>query len=328
LIWNKTDRDYTAKYVKDSMVTPALDRYPNLVTSNYNEFISGGGITEAPADYNGHMMYFKSISGNISSPELYGLVGILGQSGGSVVRVDPADPTIVKIWTSQTGATGVTLERGPWLSLTQVIQQVRSAKRGMPNSYMIPWISDVKFYGESRTEYGASGNGLGPAIGWADVSAGYDVQAGLTFGKAGNSAYYYEMLRHVSMYGVKHFAYFNSWQFKNYGLNVTTTDAYLAAGLTSYQQDMLLLNNTLKEINEQLGGYTIETADTSKISWLANYISSGAPKPDGSYLWRVTVKPGLTLLANGITLSTNIGTVGTWINTSGPTLAGIGLTFI
>jgi hypothetical protein len=205
------------------------------------------------------------------------------------------------------------------------MQEVRSAKRGAPNVPMTPWIASVKYagicaYNDTR---------VAPTVGFADIGTGYSNVMGYTAGGAGNSAYYYELVRHIGMHGVKSFAYWNSSSFSIFENGTELPDReYFARGFTAYVQDIALLNGTIKDLNDNLGGYTIETADSSRISWLADYISSGAPKPDGSYLWRVTVKPGLTLIANGITLSTNIGTVGTWINTSGPTLAGIGLTFI
>jgi len=324
LVWNNIGKQHQAVVNNQIWANPTLQRYPNALVSNYSYWISEGGPTYAAPDAFGHPQFSSSYVGNAISPNLYGEITQIDAtvSPGNVF-VKPENPTFLVLAVS--GATGVTLAKGPWTSFTQAMQELRSAKRGAPNVPMTPWIGSVRSagipaYNDSR---------VGPTIGFADIGTGYSNIMGYTTGGAGNSAYYYELVRHIGLHGVKSFAYWNAQSFEIYENGTEISDReYYARGFTTYVQDIALLNETIKDLNQQLGGFTIETADTSRISWLADYITSGAPKPDGNYLWRVTVKPGLTLLANGITLSTNIGTVGTWLTTSGPTLSGVGFTFI
>ena len=127
------------------------------------------------------------------------------------------------------------------------------------------------------------------------------------------------------MHGVKSVGYWNSSSFSIYENGTQLSDRdYAQRGYTStWIKDIALFNDALKDVNDNLGGYTLATADASRISWLAKYIASGAPKIDGSYLWRVTVKPGNTLSVQGITLPGPLGNVGMWVNTTGNCLSGI-----
>jgi hypothetical protein len=181
---------------------------------------------------------------------------------------------------------------------------------------MTPWIASVKYagicaYNDTR---------VAPTVGFADIGTGYSNVMGYTAGGPGNSAYYYELVRHIGMHGVKSFAYWNSSSFSIFenGSELPDRD-YFARGFTTYVQDISLLNGTIKDLNDNLGGYTIETADSSRISWLADYITSGAPKADGSYLWRTTIKPETifeypeSALIPSKVLSGSC--VGTWITT-------------
>jgi hypothetical protein len=257
---------------------------------------------------------------------LYGEINQIDNtvSPGNVV-VNPNDPTFLILAVS--GAVGATLAKGPWTSFIQAMQTLRSAKRGGPNIPITPWITSVKdagvpVYNDSR---------VGPTIGLVDAKAGYYDVYGYTLGGDGNSAYYYELVKHVCLHGVQSIGYFNPASFNKVENGVAINDRnYWARGLTTYVDDIYLFNETLKEINNKIGGFTLTTADASRISWLAPYVASGAPGPNGTtWWWRITTNPGNTTFVNGQTLSvTNNNIVGTWVSTTGPTLAGISITYI
>ncbi len=301
VVWNKATNVLTTKLLDEVLWQPTVQVFPNVQGSNYSSYNSGSS-TDVPRDFNGHPNYEASKFGSASSPVLYGVVGQLATAW----KINPDNTT--QIIFGSTTDSNYTVSRSPWNSFLLDVQNIRTIRRNDPATAFTPWIASVKYTGTDQA--GVCG-ALPPPVGYADVISGYNSDIGLTFSAAGNSAYYYEMVRHVSLYGTKAFGY---WNF---------TSATI--GLTQHAQ---LLNNVITDVNDRLGGFTVETADSTAVSWQTDKYVSGAPKPDGSYLWRVTVKPGLTLVADGVTLSTDIGTVGTWIITSGPTLAGIGLTFI
>jgi hypothetical protein len=301
VVWNKAVNSLVTAFLEEVLWKPTVSLFPDIQGSNYSTFNSGSS-TDTYRDLNGHPNYDTSVFGSAASPVLYGVIGQLATAW----KINPNDTT--QIIFGATTDSNYIVNRSPWNSFLLDVQNIRTIKRNSPNIPFTPWIASVKYTGVDQA--GIS-NSAPPPIGYADVTAGYNADVGYTFGSAGNSAYYYEMVRHVCLYGTKAFGYWN--------FNSATN------GLTLHAQ---LLNNVISDVNTRLGGFTIETADSSPVSWQTDKFISGAPKPDGSYLWRVTVKPGLTLLANGITLSTNIGTVGTWLTTSGPTLSGVGFTFI
>ncbi len=301
VIWSKSVNTFTTALLNKVLWEPTIENFPNVQGSNYAAYNSGSSF-DSPRDLNGHSDYNVAIFGSACAPVLYGVIGQLATAWS----INPSDPT--RILFGATSNAQYMISRSPWNSFLLDVQNIRSIKRNSPNTPITPWIASVKYAGVYQAGVSEAG---APPVGYADVTAGYNSDIGYTFGSAGNSAYYYEMIRHTSLYGTKAFGY---WNYSS--LNI---------GLTAH---ISLLNSTFNEVNTNLGGYTTQTADSTALSWLSQYVASGAPKPDGSYLWRVTVKPGLTLLANGITLSSSSGTVGTWITTDGPSLSGVGLTFI
>lgn len=301
VVWNKSTGLLTTKLLEKVLWEPTIQYFPSAHGINYSG-VNSGSSTDVPRDVNGHPLYEQSKFGSASSPPLYGVIGQLATAW----KINPSDTTQI-IFGSTTDSNFV-VSRSPWNSFLLDIQNIRTLRRNDQTTPFVPWIASVKYTGTDQA--GVCGS-LPPPVGYADVTAGFNPDVGLTFSIAGNSAYYYEMIRHACLYGTKSFGYWNAIS--------------APIGITQHAK---LLNDVIVDVNSRLGGFTIGTADYSSVSWQTNLYTSGAPKIDGSYLWRVTVKPGLTLLANGITLSTNIGTVGTWITTPGPTLAGIGLTFI
>lgn len=177
-----------------------------------------------------------------------------------------------------------------------------------------------------------------PNIAYADATKGYNPKLDAYFTRrSGNSAYYYEMLRHFALINTRSFAFFNGNLYMDYtlpGATATPGDnwstfynkasaIYFSQGGTSAKQLYQDFNNCLGELNTLLGGYTSTTAFTGWADWAGSYVIDGAPIKGGtSWLWRVTSLPGYTTYCNGETLST-YGKVGTWVTTSENTLAGI-----
>lgn len=324
VVWNNIAGIYAKHVMSEIFANPTLQRYPNAIVSNYAAIITDNGPTYAPPDAFGHPTFSTTLVGNAASPLLYGEITQIDPTvSPNNVFVNLSDPSFLIL--SVPGASGPTLPKGPWTSFIQAMQTLRSAKRGAPNIPITPWITSVKdsgiaVYNDDR---------VGPTIGLADVTAGYNYTLGYTIGGNGNSAYYYELLRHTCLHGVKAIGYFNSSSFLYRDENGVLLDdrEYTARGLTTYFNDLYLFNETLKEINQKIKGFTLTTADSSRISWIAPYLASGAPGPNGTtWYWRITTNPGNTTFVNGQTLSvSNNNIVGTWVETSGPTLSGINI---
>lgn len=315
IVWNNITKQHQALVNNEIWANPTLQRYPNALVSNYAYWVSDGGPTYAAPDAFGHPQFNSKYIGNATSPVLYGEITQIDAtvSPGNVV-VKPENPTFLVLAVS--GATGVTLAKGAWTSFTVAMQELRSAKRGAPNVPMTPWVGSVKYAGGGAY----NDTRVAPTVGFADTGSGYSNIMGYTTGGPGNSAYYYELVRHVGLHGVKSIGYWNSSSFSIYENGVQLSDRdYFAKGYTTYIQDIALLNEALKDVNNNLGGYTIETADSSRVSWLADYITSGAPKADGSYLWRSTIKPGTIFEYPDSALNPSKvlsgSCVGTWITT-------------
>lgn len=184
-----------------------------------------------------------------------------------------------------------------------------------------------------------------PPSGFGDLKLGYNSRQALYVTQfAGHSGYWYDYVRHLALLGSKYFGYFNSAQFVDMGYTgafqkwidygksenyyFTCTQAF-DNGWTAWLTEQTEFNDCLKDINSRLGGFTLTTADYSEYDWNSTYMANGAPELNGNtWWWRVTVKPGYTMICNGITLSSASGyPVGTWVSTTGPTLAGIGITW-
>ena len=75
------------------------------------------------------------------------------------------------------------------------------------------------------------------------------------------------------------------------------------------------MNSLLTDINKRIGGYTLQQENTSRIDYLADYVISGVPV-GASYVWRVTPKPGTTLVnRNNVVLTVDIDG-GAWMTTT------------
>lgn len=318
LVWNNIGKQHVA-YVQNQMwANPSLQRYPNATVSNYSFYNSDGGPTAGAPDPFGHPQFYNNaIVGNVPSQPLYGEIIQINDSVNH--RVNIADPTYIDLFVS--GSTGQTFARGPWTSFTQSMQELRSMKRGSPNTPITPWIGSVKYTNQTYND-----STKPPVVGYCDSPAGYNKLLGFTVGAGGNSAYYYELIKHTCLHGVKAIGYWNSSSFSYYDQPASESYAgigireYYARGYTFHVNDINLFNAAIKDVNDNLGGYRLQTADSSRVSWLADYITSGAPKTGDSYLWRVTVKPGTIFEYPDSALNPSKvlsgSCVGTWITTN------------
>lgn len=293
LIWTKSTRTLVNALLNKVLWEPTISSQPNIVGSNY-DFKDTGSTYDSPPDLNGHPNYVKSIFGNAASPVLYGVIGQLATAW----KIDPTDTTRILL-----GATTnplYTVSRSPWNSFLLDMQTIRSAKRTTPNTPLTPWIGSPKYAGVDQAGVSPAG---APPVGYADVTSGYNADIGYTFGSAGNSAYYYEMVRHASLHGVKAFGYFNDNMNGNVGLT----------------QRAGLLNTVLTEINNNIGSYRLDTATSARVDWLAKQLTSGTAKSWNNYIWRTTIEPG-TIYEHTTTDNTNYilsgSCVGKWFNTT------------
>lgn len=227
-----------------------------------------------------------------------------------------------------------TLNTG-WLSFIDAVKIVRSCKRASYNTPLRPWITDPSFYGEfslsneadnyNRTE-------ARPNAGWANQTLGYNPRFGMTFtNEGGYPQYYTEMLKHVSLHGTEAFPMWTRLLFKDlrYMSYTSSISQAVVGGFTAYKDDIKIINDALHEVNQRIGGFTLTTGDITDCDWDAKYIASGAPGPNGNtWWWRVTTRLGNTISVNGYTLPDINGNIGTWVSTTGPTLAYVPITVL
>jgi len=326
-------------------------RFNETIQTDAYSFSGDGAINDgAPGIFGFHPVNSMYVMGNAPSPKLYGWY----YSGWDTSVIYGTNMDKIKFSTSVApGETRPSRYPIAWMPFLFDMQSLRLAKRGSPNLPMVPVIPSLRFVGNALILPGQTSSDLiktfaqgvtaaEPASWYADVKVGFNPQCGITFTQSGgNSAYFYELIRHACLTGVIGFDWWNNssfWHAQAYGACYGNTFSvmnpptdyvgYMKTGNTTYLQDMKYLNNVLDDCNTKIGGYSPISYLTNRINYTSNYVISGAPGRTGGAVWRVTVKPGLTLLANGITLSSGIGIIGTWINTPGPTLTGIGFTFI
>jgi hypothetical protein len=147
-----------------------------------------------------------------------------------------------------------------WNHFLLLIQNMRVAKRDNPNTPIRPWIGSPYF--------------AEPAIGldakWTDSTE--------------NLGLYHESIRHLALHDTEMFYYFN-------GGNPVAEDTQL-----KMQTALTRVNSVLQEINTIKGGYQPnKCVTTDRIDFLTEYVLSGAGTTKGTYLWRVTPKPGILL---------------------------------
>lgn len=324
MVWNGINYAHILRAM-DAIFEDTNTFYPKATLAEYQwSTVFEGPAVNGPPDFNGHPQYYKYNFGNAAGPQLYNIVGGIAQAWG----ICGANPTYLYF-----APDPLDLKPGDtrppfnaWTSLVSSLQNVRNTKRAKPNLPITPWICSIKYTGNNPGTTAER-----PGVPVADVNVGYNPQQGVTYTIAGgNSAYYYEVIRHLMLSGTKGLLWWNNDSF----LDQRVTGNYFikfasGQGATGFIEDMQRLNEVIGEVNDKIKGFTLTTADSSRISWLAPYVASGAPGPNGiTWYWRITTNPGNTTFVNGQTLSVaNNNTVGTWVTTSGPTLSGITITY-
>jgi hypothetical protein len=167
-----------------------------------------------------------------------------------------------------------------WNQLLLLINNIRSVKRSAPNIPLRPYIASINFTGDAA---------YNPK--WKDDAA--------------SEGLYWESIRHFSLTGSEMFITWNE---------PDNTTEMLQSYLTK-------LNDTIEDINTRLIGYSNVVGNTTQINFLTNYIISGAKIVNSdNYLWRVTPKPGVTLLNQSSNIVTVDSDGGAWVVTNNSTI--------
>ena len=206
----------------------------------------------------------------------------------SVYGISDEDTTkIVRTDYSGTTAFG----SNAWNHFLLLLQNMRATKRSNPNTPIRPWIASPYFV-ESANGFDAQ---------WTDSTE--------------NLGLYYESIRHMALTDTELFLYFNS------GSPVAESDA------TKMQTALTRLNSVLQEVNTIKGGYqSNKCTTTERIDFLADYVLTGAGTTRGTYLWRVTPKPGFVLQTNDRFPIETDNDGGAWLETETSTPPGLTLT--
>ena len=235
--------------------------------------------TDAAPDWYGHAQPHDNVFGSSNSPICYGVLIHAATAWG----INPADPTRLILGGS------AKLARGPWSSLLMDVQTIRSVRR-TGQTELCPWISTPVYAG------GEPGQQLAAPL------CGYPTAP----------QYHDEMIRHLALAGSKTFLVWNS-------PSSPITTVYQTAAPALRIEHANRLNELLRELNTKLGGFVENPLAINRIAFNSNILVSGAQTSSGSYLWRVSVKPGVTALSlRGTTtvLAIPAGDAGVWFEST------------
>ena len=235
--------------------------------------------TDAAPDWYGHAQPHDNVFGSSNSPICYGVLIHAATAWG----INPADPTRLVLGGS------TKLARGPWSSLLMDVQTIRSVRR-TGQTELCPWISTPVYAG------GEPGQQLAAPL------CGYPTAP----------QYHDEMIRHLALAGSKTFLVWNS-------PSSPITTVYQTAAPALRIEHANRLNELLRELNTKLGGFVENPLAINRIAFNSNILVSGAQTSSGSYLWRVSVKPGVTALSlRGTTtvLAIPAGDAGVWFEST------------
>ena len=235
--------------------------------------------TDAAPDWYGHAQPHDNIFGSSNSPICYGVLIHAATAWG----INPADPTRLVLGGS------TKLARGPWSSLLMDVQTIRSVRR-TGQTELCPWISTPVYVG------GEPGQQLAAPL------CGYPTAP----------QYHDEMIRHLALAGSKTFLVWNS-------PSSPITTVYQTAAPALRIEHANRLNELLRELNTKLGGFVENPLAMNRIAFNSNILVSGAQTSSGRYLWRVSVKPGVTALSlRGTTtvLAIPSGDAGVWFEST------------
>jgi hypothetical protein len=200
--------------------------------------------------------------------------------------IDTSDDTRLQRITS--GENPFKWHNNAWNAFMVNVQGVRSVKRGLMNR-------------------GLTNTSINAWIATHDYGGAGDIRVGFV-----NTQYYDEMVRHASLTGIEFFAFYND-EFPEPDLpGFLNGPAHRAKRIDQFD----VINKILVDINLQLGGYTPTTLDDSRVSYNCDYVMSGAPTKDGTYMWRVTPKISThKIFSNGVPVPKTGSEIGVWIPT-------------
>lgn len=260
----------------------AKEHYPDIGMSNYRCYATKD--RDWAYDVYGHPKFEEKTVGDSSSPNLY-----CSWNFDFAWVIDPYDDTrIIRNETNATTLALPTFKNSIWNCFLVDMQQIRAARRTSPDDKLRPWLRS---------------KALKP-------SSAYVV--GITQGQANSPSsgenFYYELVRHSAVMGAEHFYFFNA------------TDALADAPAGIYDTSCSELNAIMTEVNDLLGGFSPEVVTKSRISFKTDYVVSGTKAAGGDnagrYVWRITPKPGLTLISETGRPLTVDSDGGAWLVTS------------
>ncbi len=185
---------------------------------------------------------------------------------------------------SKQGTTRITFE--PWFSFVTDIQQARSCRRTAPRVPLQPWVAFAHWPG-------TTGQVAYPS----------------------DQRYWDEMVRHFALLGTEMFNFWNP-------TTVDNPDTGPWATVPDRDGGARRLDRVLRDLNTRLQGVVVRHASAAPISYLADVVTSGGQRPDGTWLWRTTVRPGVIALRDRKTkvmVSLEDNSVGRWDVTAEPT---------
>lgn len=256
--------------------------YPDIGLSNYESF----KIIDKDWAYDpyGHPVYQENTVGDGSAPYLYA-----SWNSDTAWVIDPYDNT--RIIRNDTNTFTNTLPRftnSIWNCFLLDIQQVRAIKRADSATPIRPWIRPRGWTGDAGFKVGAT--------------------AGQPTSPSSGERFYYEVVRHSAVLGAEHFYFWNTADAR-----ATTDPSYLGRSCSE-------LNSIMQEINNLVGGYSPETVTKNRVSFNSDYVVSGTKAAGGDnkdkYVWRITPKPGLTLISETGRPLTVDSDGGAWLVTS------------
>lgn len=279
LYWNQAMSKMHSQMLQQSIVKATKEVWNIDNVCNYMGFHVRDWDTAY--DQNGHPFVYSAIVGNAQSHDLNASFLNASLLDSGIYKILDSDPTLI-VRTDAVGfGSGQTINASvvdAWFQMLILIQKIRSVHRSAPNIPIRPFISS-----RNLTSTPAFPNPK-----WASDPSGFKL--------------YNELLRHVCLTGVEMIHYWN-----------TSDDT-----VSKLQQSLVNMNAVLTDVNDRLGGWTLQVLATNRISFKADYIISGAVTADGMYLWRVTPKPGVTLIDENAQNLVVDSDGGAWITNSVP----------
>jgi hypothetical protein len=182
---------------------------------------------------------------------------------------------------SRTGS--IRLQRGAWGSFLMDVQLGRACRRGTPSEPLMPWVAPSSYPGDVRG----------------------------TVGYPQDERLWAEMVRHLSLLGTSVFLWWNpSTVPVPSGPPIAIPDIELLASR---------FDSLLREVNQRLRGTGTRCLSVDPVSFTAKHVVSGMQRRDGTFLWRLSVAPGVAALvdpSNGARLPMPAGELGIWLETS------------